>query len=635
MNNLEFVEKLKEIMIFAEKYQKFYENPSLFLEEIKNMDPLYLKEQRDKYEVLSTYKNGERLAPVNFVRFLILDILINDKDDKEINIEFIEEIERKIIIKDKDYFKAYPNHLVALENLDLYLKEREIKDKENIFKTWSNAFRILFQIHYNYYNDKFILELDEMSRFIRDQLLNLKDKLNFSNVTFSGSSNLGSTNCWLAFYPKTSEKHQNSYQLFFRISPKSKEYPEKSIIYGLKSGSNVLEPLENLKSQQIDDFNFDEFLQFFHNSLLKFWELNKDVKLKQGEGEIKKKTEISEEELIEGEIEEGMIQDVIPLNQILYGPPGTGKTYKTIEVAVHIIEPEYKDKLRKDCEKKYQELYNNGQIKFITFHQSYTYEDFVEGLRYEKDSDKPVPKPGIFKDLVDIASKKENEKLKYVLIIDEINRGKISKVFGELITCIENDKRKGMLNEIEVELPYSKTKFKIPSNVYILGTMNSIDRSIALIDYALRRRFRFIKIYPDPEIIRDELINKDLDPLFVGDLVKIFQVLNQRVEALLDKDHTIGHSFFLEINKEQDLYKVWYNQIIPLLEEYFYNDWEKLKFLLGEFKDSDYGKGFIRKATISKDKLFEMYYDDISLYEIEEYEGKEDNFLKILKDTFL
>lgn len=626
MNNLELIEKLKEIMAFAEKYQKFFENPSLFIGEIKNMNPVFLKEQRDKYEDWSTYRNGTRLAPVNFVRFLILDKLINGK---EVNIELIEEIERKIIFKDKNYFNAYSNHLVALDNLDLYLEEKKIKDKDNIFKTYSNAFRILFQIHYNFYNDKFILEFDEISRFIRDDCLKLKDKLNFSNVSFSGSNNLGSTSCWIAFYPKINEKHQNSYQLFIRISPKGDRYPESSIIYGLTSGSNVLEEVQDLKIQQVDNFNFDEFLQFYRVSLPKFWELNQDVKLKQKKGEIKKKTEISEEESVGEEVEEA----TIPLNQILYGPPGTGKTYKTIEMAVHIIEPEYKDKSRVECEKKYRELYDNGQIKFIAFHQSYTYEDFIEGLRYEKDSDKPLPKPGIFKDLIDAANK--NEDLNYVLIIDEINRGKISKVFGELITCIEHDKRKGMVNEIEVELPYSKTKFKIPSNIYILGTMNSTDRSIALIDYALRRRFRFIKIYPDPEIIRDELIDKNLNEIFVGNLVKIFQVLNQRVEALLDKDHTIGHSFFLEINKEQDLYKVWYNQIIPLLEEYFYNDWEKLKFLLGEFKNIDYGRGFIKKAIISKEKLFETYYDDYDLYEIEEYEGKEDNFLKILKDTFL
>jgi len=626
MNNLEFIEKLKEIMVFAEKYQKFFENPSLFIEEIKNMNPIFLKEQRERYEVLSTYKNGERLAPVNFVRFLILDKLVNSK---EIDIELIKEIERKIIIKDKIYFNAYPNHLVALENLDLYIEEKKIKDKENIFKTYSNAFRVLFQIHYNFYNDKFILEFDEMSRFIRDKCLNLKDKLNFSNVSFNGSTNLGSTSCWIAFYPKINVKHQNSYQLFLRISPKGDKYPESSIIYGLTSGSNVLEDLQDLKNQQVDNFNFDEFLRFYRESLPKFWELNQDVKLKQKKGEIKKKMEISEEAPLGNEIEE----DLIPLNQIIYGPPGTGKTYKTIEMAVYIIEPEYKDKSREECEKKYRELYDNGQIKFITFHQSYTYEDFVEGLRYVIDSDKPLPKPGIFKDFVDIAIK--NEDLKYVLIIDEINRGKISKIFGELITCIEHDKRKGMINEIEVELPYSKTKFKIPSNVYIIGTMNSTDRSIALIDYALRRRFRFKKLYPDPEIIRDDLMNKDLDALFVGDLVKIFQVLNQRVEALLDKDHTIGHSFFLEINKERDLYKVWYNQIIPLLEEYFYNDWEKLKYILGKFKNIDYGRGFIKKAIISKEKLFETYYDDYDLYEIEEYEGKEDNFLKILKDTFL
>ncbi len=118
MNNLGFIEKLKEIMNFAEKYYKFFTDPNLFIEEIKKMDPEFLKEQRKKYEDWSTYKNGKRLAPVNFVRYLILDKLLND--DK-VDITLIEEIEKKIISGDKDYFKDYPNHLVALENLDLYV----------------------------------------------------------------------------------------------------------------------------------------------------------------------------------------------------------------------------------------------------------------------------------------------------------------------------------------------------------------------------------------------------------------------------------------------------------------------------------------------------------------------------------
>jgi len=306
---------------------------------------------------------------------------------------------------------------------------------------------------------------------------------------------------------------------------------------------------------------------------------------------------------IETETEE--VEDIIPLNQILYGPPGTGKTYNSINLAVKIIDPNFSGKSREEIIKKYEELTEIKQIKFITFHQSYSYEDFIEGLRYDEKKGIPIPTPGVF--LHFIINAKENPTKKYVLIIDEINRGKISKIFGELITCIEEDKRLGGENHVLITLPYSKEEISVPNNVYILGTMNSTDRSIALLDIAFRRRFRFVKLYPDHELLKKELIIKGLDSGFVNTLISIFKILNERIEVLLDKDHTIGHSFFLKMKNRQDLYKIWYNQIIPLFEEYFYNDWEKLQYLLGKYKKEEQklGKGFIKTKDIDKKSLFE------------------------------
>ena len=280
-----------------------------------------------------------------------------------------------------------------------------------------------------------------------------------------------------------------------------------------------------------------------------------------------------------------------PLNTILYGPPGTGKTYNSMFYSVGIVE---KDKSifdmksnDEDILKKFKEYKDKDFIKFITFHQSYGYEDFIEGIRpYLDDKSKDLKyilHSGIFKDICNKAkSDKENN---YVLIIDEINRGNISKIFGELISLIETSKRGGNKEELEVILPYSKESFTIPKNLYILGTMNTADRSIALLDMALRRRFNFIEMMPKYDLLKDIKINNI-------DLTLLLSTINERIEILLDREHTIGHSYFLNISSFEDLVGVFKNSIIPLLIEYFYDDFEKIKSILGE-------NGFINSKSLS------------------------------------
>jgi 5-methylcytosine-specific restriction protein B len=165
----------------------------------------------------------------------------------------------------------------------------------------------------------------------------------------------------------------------------------------------------------------------------------------------------------------------------------------------------------------------------------------------------------------------------YVLIIDEINRGNMSRVFGELITLIESSKRAGSAEAIEVALPYSNERFSVPGNLYIIGTMNTADRSLAVVDTALRRRFDFIEMMPNP----DELIIKDISGV---DLVRMLKCINMRIEHLYDREHTIGHSFFMSLTEKStiaDLATIFKNNVLPLLEEYFYEDWEKIGKILG------------------------------------------------------
>lgn len=390
----------------------------------------------------------------------------------------------------------------------------------------------------------------------------------------------------------------------------------------------------------------------------------------------------------------------MPLNQILYGSPGTGKTYHTIDKALEILGKNLES--RDDKKAKFDEYVKKGQIVFTTFHQSYGYEEFVEGIKPRidsKENSKEVEyeiKDGIFKELCkkaldnykvslltqeefvkseDLENKIEifldelvdqqkfiekiqsggfkleeyNEKYRiitddtnanlylnleifktllenkdkiingrsikqilnnkhrrqidsyyfqlvklfkereqdykvdnnpsekpelkpYIIIIDEINRGNVSKIFGELITLIEASKRIGEKEELKVTLPYSGKEFGVPKNVYIIGTMNTADRSITSLDTALRRRFEFIEMMPDVS-----KLSMDCEGINLQELLK---AINTRIEYLLDREKTIGHAFFISVENLEDLKKVFKNKIIPLLQEYFYNDYALINAVL-------------------------------------------------------
>ena len=341
-----------------------------------------------------------------------------------------------------------------------------------------------------------------------------------------------------------------------------------------------------------------------------------------------------------------------PLNQILYGPPGTGKTYGTVTKAIEIIEERKVDisENRNDLKKKFDGYIRSGQIKFITFHQSYGYEEFVEGIKpvfYDENEDGDITyeiSKGIFyqccenalllsdykgklRDFCDLPKDERksffnNNTPKYAIFIDEINRGNISKIFGELITLIEPSKRLGADDEIMVELPYSKEKFGVPSNLYIIGTMNTADRSIALMDTALRRRFEFVEMMPE----YDNLNKINIEGINIGEMLK---TINERIEYLYDRDHTIGHAYFIDVADMETLANVFKNRILPLLQEYFYDDWEKIRLILG---DSQFIKE--KKPANALFKSGTDYINDKILYEIDkEAFYDEQNYLKIYNST--
>ncbi len=289
---------------------------------------------------------------------------------------------------------------------------------------------------------------------------------------------------------------------------------------------------------------------------------------------------------------------------ILYGPPGTGKTWHA------------KNLLSRDEEKI-------NKIDFVTFHPSFGYEEFIEGLRPNTDENGSLTfhiHDGIFKQFAQTACNilfkeagidkqwlpegniprlDDDEKIRireaapnvpFYLVIDEINRGDISRIFGELITLLEADKRYGEVNEITTTLPYSKTSFAIPPNLYLVGTMNTADKSIALVDTALRRRFGFIEMMPDYELLHRLFAGVPDEVKPVAELaISLLEEINIRIRNRYDRDHQIGHSYLVPLKdaKTNDeavkiLHSAWYYEILPLLQEYFYDSPKKLHEVIGD-----------------------------------------------------
>lgn len=278
----------------------------------------------------------------------------------------------------------------------------------------------------------------------------------------------------------------------------------------------------------------------------------------------------------------------IPLNYILFGVAGTGKTFHAQEIV---------------------QVYDH---QTLSFHQSYSYEEFVEGIRPDAQFGTINYKviKGIFYKRCQTAllmagydsftacfdDTFENRKANFekanpvFLVIDEINRANISKVLGELISLLEPSKRLGASSELFVQLPYSQEKFGVPANLYILGTMNTSDRSIALLDTALRRRFFFKEMLPNYE-----MLNSEIEGIHLGKLLK---KINDRIEYLLDRGHLIGHTYLLHIQNFTELCVVFKQQIIPLLQEYFYGEWEKIAQVLGGTEHQLILKKTLRSASI-------------------------------------
>ncbi|EGK4775926.1 AAA domain-containing protein [Campylobacter jejuni] len=622
----------------------------------------------------------------------------------------------------------------------------------------------LIDFFHNAYNSDKLSSKDEIVNFDFLKNYGFCVKLSYGKGTISKIP-------WIIFIRTDTQEYKASYGIYVYCGIK-RENGEIIVCIGESEDKTI----NYLAKNKVDDYNTQ-----FNKKTYDYKNLNNDIDLiidkiienmqwfaKLPLNEIQDRNDLSKSNNKEirndgSEMSNKKENKNLSLNQILYGPPGTGKTYHTIDKALEILGENLESRDEKKA--KFDEYVKNGQIVFTTFHQSYGYEEFVEGIKPSLNSDENSQinykvKDGIFKELCkkalenrddiesfnfyindlkektkedannpekyfqlpntkysiqyrggktfrikfddmsknhkdypvsidnieklyktsnideiynsayvkailnylksqglkDYKEKDEKINLPYIIIIDEINRGNVSKIFGELITLIEPSKRLGNEEVLELTLPYSGEKFGVPKNVYIIGTMNTADRSITSLDTALRRRFEFVEMMPNSDLLNNVFICKDVenpneDEDYLGDdaktegyaeiLQNILISINKRIEFLLDREKTIGHAFFMseavKFNKnnwikpdeyEEDWYvlsisklkKVFQNKIIPLLQEYFYNDYALINAVL-----NDNGMIFEDKKDdkyLQKIKNLDSVNSERSIYNIASFDDK-------------
>lgn len=269
---------------------------------------------------------------------------------------------------------------------------------------------------------------------------------------------------------------------------------------------------------------------------------------------------------------------------ILHGPPGTGKTRLALSAALALSGRA--DAINADPAQRLAaqaEMLRGERVRLVTFHPSYGYEDFVEGFKPDLSTEGPgltlALSDGVFHALCSEATAHRDQT--FLLIIDEINRGDLPRIFGELITLLELDKR-----GLPLSLAVSRRSFSVPPNIRIIGTMNTADRSISHLDAAVRRRFAFVPVDPDPEALAGTV-----GPL---DLATLFESLNARITRHLDADHQIGHAYFLHADEpiatEDDLAAAFHHEVVPLLEDYCHGRADLLHHILGSLVDAATGR---------------------------------------------
>ncbi|CCQ36742.1 AAA-type ATPase domain protein [Natronomonas moolapensis 8.8.11] len=509
--------------------EEFEEETSVFLDEIRMLPQAFLRDQ------LEAYEGRQKIAKI---RYDVLDAIL---DDESVDIDKI----------------------AAREN---------VNHEKNIMNSWDD-YKILAQIYYNYAKDRVEAYIEDLLDYLRNEID--ADQLSTHYVTYQGATNIPNTRSWAVLYPSVLGDHKSAYQLYIYFYP-------NEIEYGIDNGSDVpRKEYDDESFESEDEISIQNVVEAYRERLDTFWRWNEEL--------IEEPDSAEYDELSWFESVEKHLQRKKQI--VFHGPPGTGKTYGALNFAKWWID-------RGLDEQDHFDDAVEGRLRIVTFHPTFSYEDFIEGITAKtRDGDLVYePEAGVFKEMAEDAveayedADSKADAPRYILIIDEVNRGNIPKIFGETITLIENDKRLGELNEMRDELPHSEDRLVVPPNLYIIGTMNTADRSIALVDAAIRRRFRFRHFPPNCEVLYDELgfdgeqdvktkasveEGEDLGALSILAL----SAINERIRdsGNLGKGKQVGHSYLIGGTTDERLVESWKNEILPLLDEYYFGDMERLK----------------------------------------------------------